>query len=592
MQTKQIPVEESPTIETPEDGAITTNAIPRRAFLKLGAIGTAVAAAGTVGSQLVPDLRNRGLLSADGLFDATSIALADSLYTEAFPTSPLILNPFQDALVIPKALAPEPWIDYTNWKQPPGPGIGQQNSFGNERHQVWCNDPRVHSPDPLVYKLELTVAGHSFTTSPVLPIDSNGKPTHSYDQFGNRVDPGPRVLPASTIYGFNGTFPGPMINNEYGRPALVRFVNRLDENPMNLDRQDFGAPDASFLTHLHNAHTAPESDGNPHYSMSERPEVPRLRTGYVVRQPVPQLAGGRRRPREAELLLVPRPPHGPHRGERLQGHGRALPHLRPEDRLRRRDEPLGLQLPGVRTGDMEVNGRAYNADGSFDVKYDIPLAFFDCRLDDGVTTHQDMHDAMGEYPEANNPDTHPEWWGKTFFKHFPNHGFVGDLFTVNGTAYPMLEVEASQVSLPLPRLLGRQNLRLPVDELVPGPEGGCRPRLRRLRAPGAVPHPRRRAVHAVRRDRHRRWSPPGADHAGQLRTVAGQATRGDHRLHPVPGRHADHRGRRDLPDQRDEDDDRTDVGQVLTVLAGPRLQDPDDEVRDRQAPRGVPGRTA
>jgi FtsP/CotA-like multicopper oxidase with cupredoxin domain len=36
---------------------------------------------------------------------------------------------------------------------------------------------------------------------------------------------------------------------------------------------------------------------------------------------------------------------------------------------------------------------------------------------------------------------HPEWWGKTFFKHFPNHGFVGDLFTVNGTAYPVLKVE-------------------------------------------------------------------------------------------------------------------------------------------------------
>jgi hypothetical protein len=218
------------------------------------------------------DLRQRGLLSADGLFDATSIAFADSLDTEAFPTSPLILNPFQDALVIPKALAAEPWIEYTNWKQPPGPGVGQQNSLGNERHQVWCNDPRVHSPDLLVYKLEPTVAGHSFTTSPVLPIDSDGKPTHSYDQFGNRVAPGPRVLPASTIYGFNGTFPGPMINNEYGRPAVVRFINRLDENPMNLDRQDFGAPDASFLTHLHNAHTAPESDGNPHYSMVNGPK--------------------------------------------------------------------------------------------------------------------------------------------------------------------------------------------------------------------------------------------------------------------------------------------------------------------------------
>ena len=80
-------------------------------------------------------------------------------------------------------------------------------------------------------------------------------------------------------------------------------------------------------------------------------------------------------------------------------------------------------------------------DGSFDVEYDIPLAFFDVALDDGVTMHQDMHDAMGEYPEAGTPRKHPEWWGKTFFKHFPNHGFVGDLFTVNGKAYPVLQVE-------------------------------------------------------------------------------------------------------------------------------------------------------
>ena len=64
-----------------------------------------------------------------------------------------------------------------------------------------------------------------------------------------------------------------MINAEYGKPALVRFENHLDENPLDLDRQDFGAPDCSFLTHLHNGHTAPESDGNPHYSMRYGPQA-------------------------------------------------------------------------------------------------------------------------------------------------------------------------------------------------------------------------------------------------------------------------------------------------------------------------------
>ncbi len=58
-----------------------------------------------------------------------------------------------------------------------------------------------------------------------------------------------------------------------------------------------------------------------------------------------------------------------------------------------------------------------------------------------MTIHQDFHDGLGEFPEAKNPRTHPEWWGKTFFKHFPSRGFVGDLFTVNGTANPVLRVE-------------------------------------------------------------------------------------------------------------------------------------------------------
>ena len=117
----------------------------------------------------------------------------------------------------------------------------------------------------------------------MLPINSGGLPRDSFDQFGKRVAAGPRDLPTSTIYGYNGTFPGPMINAEYGQPAVVRFINKLGENPKNLDRQDFGAPDYSFLTHLHNAHTAPESDGNPALlDEARRPVQPRLRARRVV----------------------------------------------------------------------------------------------------------------------------------------------------------------------------------------------------------------------------------------------------------------------------------------------------------------------
>jgi FtsP/CotA-like multicopper oxidase with cupredoxin domain len=79
------------------------------------------------------------------------------------------------------------------------------------------------------------------------------------------------------------------------------------------------------------------------------------------------------------------------------------------------------------------------ADGSFDVDYDVPLAFYDCRLDDGMTPHKDAHNGTGE--------THPEWWGMTYFRHFPNHGFVGDIITVNGTAFPVMEVKRRKYRL-------------------------------------------------------------------------------------------------------------------------------------------------
>ena len=122
------------------------------------------------------------------------------------------------------------------------------------------------------------------------------------------------------------------------------------------------------------------------------------------------------------------------------------------------DETQGLRLPGVRTdnGGRFVRRRLRH-----------PAGVLRCRLDDGVTIHQDMHDGMGEFPAAGNPATHPEWWGKTFFKHFPNHGFVGDIFTVNGTAYPTLEVKRRKCRL---RFLDSRSsdLRIQVDDLDPG----------------------------------------------------------------------------------------------------------------------------
>ena len=488
------------TIHEPVDGVNEKSGMARRQFLRLGAIGGAAVAAGAVASTWAPDLRKRGLLSSKGVFDAASIAWADALYLESFPTSPLVLNPFTDKLPIPKALVPE--LDYAGWKLPPGPGDGQQNSLRNQRHQKWSGD--TGATDPVVYKIELKVDEHSFTTSPVLPIDINGRPTVSFDASGNQVAAGPVMLPKSTIYGFNGQFPGPMINAEYGKPALVRFINKLDENEKKLDRQDFGAPDYSFLTHLHNAHTAPESDGNPGYSMNYGPH----NHGYEPGEWCDNLylnwpAGSDETEKQSFFWFHDH--RMDHTGANVyKGMVGLYPIYDPVLDFGDETDKRGLQLPGRRTA---------GENGSFNVEYDIPLAFFDARLDDGVTMHKDMHDAMGEYPEVGASRAHPEWWGKTFFKHFPNHGFVGDLFTVNGTAYPVLKVERRKYRF---RFLDCSVARIYDFQLMAstkGPKAATRSGLHRYRSAGPVPAQGWSAVHAVHRDRLRRWSPAGTGHA-------------------------------------------------------------------------------
>jgi len=332
---------------------------------------------------------------------------------EVFPTSPLILNPFTDPLPIPTPLKPIDPTVVKGWSSPPGSGFGQQDSDGGT-HQIWTSDLAL--PDPLIYQIKLQVGEHSFTTSKVQPIDANGLPVLPPDGIA-----GPRTLPTSTIYGFNGTFPGPMIYAKYGQPCLVRFENHLDENPGNLSRNDFGAPDWAFLTHLHNGHTAPESDGNPHY----RPSA--YQPGQWVDNLYLNYPAGND-DNEKQSFFWFHDHRMDHTGANVyKGMVGLFPIYDPKIDSGNELQTTGLRLPGVPNAST---GR---------IDYDIPLAFYDCCLDDGVTQHKDFHNGCGE--------THPEWWGQTFFRHFPNHGFVGDIFTVNGVAYPVLEVKRRKYRL-------------------------------------------------------------------------------------------------------------------------------------------------
>ncbi|HEX7622749.1 MAG TPA: twin-arginine translocation signal domain-containing protein, partial [Anaeromyxobacteraceae bacterium] len=390
-----------------------TGSLSRRDVLKLGAMtGAAGAVAAVAGGPAIARASGGGGGGGGGGNGSTCTGLQA---IEAFPTSPLILRPFTDPLVVPKAASPIPPSVVATWSNTPGPGVGQQDSDG-VTHQLWpgkANSVVQNYPSqPIVYQNKLQVAPHSLSSSPVRVLVSYR------DSKGNLIPAGTVVpkLPDDCIYGFNGVFPGPMINAEYGKPCLVRFENHLDENPYNMDRGDFGAPDYKFLTHLHNGHTAPECDGNPHHKPNAYAPG-----GWVDNLYLNYPAGGDEAEKQSFFW------YHDHKmdftgANVYKGMAGIYPIYDPVKDSG--DETQGLRLPGIRTN---------NADGSFDVAYDVPLVLYDVRLDDGVTPHQDFHNGCGE--------SHPEWWGKKFFRHFPNHGFVGDIFTVNGKAYPVYEVK-------------------------------------------------------------------------------------------------------------------------------------------------------
>jgi FtsP/CotA-like multicopper oxidase with cupredoxin domain len=374
---------------------------------------------------------------------------------EDMPVSPLILEPWKDDLPLPKAMAPG-WrrVDGTHapeapdaWTCRPYAGrpnggvvvpskdSGCQDAMGDRTrgdnlphagtHQLWPGTPGTacqNYPAPIYYHIRLQVAEHRVTSSLVRPLVT-----------GSGIPSGDRPLPASTIYGYNGTFAGALINAEYGRPVCLRFENDLDLNPQCLDRQNFGAPDWAFLTHLHNGHTAPESDGNPNHLTENE-------GGYHPAEWCDNLylmypAGGDDREKQSFLWFHDHRMH--HTGANVyKGMLGLMPHYDPK--IDSGDERTGLRLPGVRRN---------NPDGTFDVDYDIPLALYDCALDDGKVRHQDQHIPKGSLCDK----SHPEWWGKLFFRHQANHGFVGDIFTVNGKAFPVLRVKRRRYRL---RFLG------------------------------------------------------------------------------------------------------------------------------------------
>jgi FtsP/CotA-like multicopper oxidase with cupredoxin domain len=211
-----------------------------------------------------------------------------------------------------------------------------------------------------------------------------------------------RELPTQTVWGYNGTVPGPLFHARYGRPMVVRFRNQLP--PL---AQGYGAPEVSV--HLHNLHTPSESDGYPvdwfspsacgstlaHPGDYKDHHYPMVCAGV-------EQYGGIGDAREALGTLW----YHDHRTDftapnvyrGMAGFFLAFDEL---DSGNEQDtNPLALRLP---SGD-----------------YDVPLLLADKRFDSG---------------------------GYLAFDQFNGDGFIGDKFTVNGKVQPVWRVERRKYRL-------------------------------------------------------------------------------------------------------------------------------------------------
>ena len=78
-------------------------------------------------------------------------------------------------------------------------------------------------------------------------------------EFQTVYHPDPPYNAGSWGWGFDGITPGPTFHARYGEPVMVRRFNNLP--PVLKSKVTFALP--STTSHLHNGHTASESDGNP-----------------------------------------------------------------------------------------------------------------------------------------------------------------------------------------------------------------------------------------------------------------------------------------------------------------------------------------
>jgi FtsP/CotA-like multicopper oxidase with cupredoxin domain len=220
----------------------------------------------------VPDSMNRrdmlklslmsggALLLSGGSVHAAPVQLPTGGFFD--PPSPSITNPFTEELhrMPIKAALPGGASDLsladnggvapngTVYPQVPG-NDALVTTYSNSLERIVALQQRnsgnnVQFPPKRFYVLNVRQARHIFHPDP--PYSTDG---------------------GSTIWGYDGIYPGPTFISRHGVPILVRIINGLyfdnEAHPRPPGRIAGGFGNPRISTHLHNGHTGSESDGNP-----------------------------------------------------------------------------------------------------------------------------------------------------------------------------------------------------------------------------------------------------------------------------------------------------------------------------------------
>ncbi|MFG2296054.1 multicopper oxidase family protein [Streptomyces sp. NPDC048603] len=256
---------------------------------------------------------------------------------------------------------------------------------------------------------------------------------------------GAEILPGvrTTVWGYDGTFPGPTFRVRSGRAATVRVTNELT---------------VPTSTHLHGGVTPPESDGYPTDLVVSpggfRPGAAAPAAGHAKHGG----GGGGHREGGAHMAHVPADAWTLH--ERTKEYVYPLDHQRAAT-LWYHDHRMDFTGPQVwrgLAGFFLVGDAAEDASGLPGGARDVPLMLCDRSFD-----------AEGQF---RYPATDPALTGVPGVADAYMEGVLGDVLLVNGAPWPEMEVDAARYRF---RFLNASNARRYRLRLDPPPPDGSAP---------------------------------------------------------------------------------------------------------------------